>query len=239
MWIDTKIEHRQENKSKRCIILIPAYKPDSLKDFAVASIMRAVKVLGEKYEIALLCPFGLNVDYYDKIANYNFSHLRCNEEYFKNRRQYSNLCEVWEFYDACREYEYMLIYQYDAWVFEDKLEYFMNKGWDYVGAPHICIKGKPTEVGNGGLSLRKIDKFIKICKETNFKQSKLMEDRFWGNILKDKMNLPSIEEAYEFSIQDNVELGFEVNGGKLPFGCHQPQTHKWEIWNEHIKYGKI
>ena len=33
------------------------------------------------------------------------------------------------------EYQYMLIYQLDAFVFEDKLDYFCELGYDYIGIP--------------------------------------------------------------------------------------------------------
>jgi len=39
------------------------------------------------------------------------------------------------FYDAFKAFDYILIYQLDAFVFRDELEYFCSLGYDYIGAP--------------------------------------------------------------------------------------------------------
>ncbi|MBP5515592.1 MAG: hypothetical protein J6X86_01460 [Bacteroidales bacterium] len=70
------------------------------------------------------------------------------------------------FYQRFAEYEYMLVYQLDAWVFRDELDDWCNKGYDYIGAPwiekdengNIELAG----VGNGGFSLRRIQHFIDV-----------------------------------------------------------------------------
>lgn len=40
-----------------------------------------------------------------------------------------------EFYDRFAAYEYVLIYQLDAFVFADRLAEFCQMGYDYIGAP--------------------------------------------------------------------------------------------------------
>lgn len=72
------------------------------------------------------------------------------------------------FYKSFKDYDYMLIYQLDAWVFKDELMEWCNKGYDYIGAPWFEDFGshetgkKLWAVGNGGFSLRKIKTFIKL-----------------------------------------------------------------------------
>ena len=71
------------------------------------------------------------------------------------------------FYQRFADYQYMLIYQLDAWVFRDELDEWCNKGYDYIGAPWIEKdgQGQPLElcgVGNGGFSLRRIQHFIAV-----------------------------------------------------------------------------
>ena len=89
------------------------------------------------------------------------------------------------FYSAFREYDYMLLYQLDAFVFKNELLYWCNKNYDYIGAPWIASKQtllkkielqfkskrkqKRAEiffkVGNGGFSLRRIQKFFDITEK--------------------------------------------------------------------------
>lgn len=73
-------------------------------------------------------------------------------------------------YKAFAKYEYMLIAQLDAVCFRDDLDEWCGKDYDYVGAPwchlckHVCrtdqYRSEEKLVGNGGLSLRKIQTFL-------------------------------------------------------------------------------
>ena len=125
----------------------------------------------------------------------------------------------------------MLIYQLDAYVFSDQLDYWCTKGYDYIGAPWIAsprtwwnklllkTKSKKKQerasiffkVGNGGLSLRKISTFINVCHQfpEKIKENlqrpygdfRLMEDVFWS------IQVP--EFVPDFKVPDyNVALGF-------------------------------
>ena len=61
--------------------------------------------------------------------------------------------------------------QTDCWVFQDNLEYFTSKGFDYIGAPWMVggFEGEPQnklwKVGNGGFSLRKVKTFSSILRQ--------------------------------------------------------------------------
>jgi hypothetical protein len=63
-------------------------------------------------------------------------------------------------------FEFILFYELDAFIFRDDLEEWCSKNYDYVGAP--WIKTTPPEgfkfegVGNGGFSLRKISSMIRV-----------------------------------------------------------------------------
>ena len=98
---------------------------------------------------------SLYIEYFDK-------------DYFASVIGYNRLCLTIEFYKRVSSYKYMLIYQLDAWVFRDELEYWCKKGYDYVGAPWFTNWGAYEEgetlwaVGNGGLSLRRNSFFIKF-----------------------------------------------------------------------------
>lgn len=87
----------------------------------------------------------------------------------------------------------MLIYQLDAYIFKDELDYWCNKSYDYIGAPwfenySFHEKGfNLWKVGNGGFSLRKISWFIKVLswklpvKKIRFRQ--LLSGRIFNFIL--------------------------------------------------------
>lgn len=57
-----------------------------------------------------------------------------------------------EFYLRFRQWEYLLIYQLDAYVFQDELMDWCNKGYDYIGAPFLKLNREVdwNNCGNGG-----------------------------------------------------------------------------------------
>ncbi|MEO7211600.1 DUF5672 family protein [Mucilaginibacter sp.] len=59
------------------------------------------------------------------------------DKFFKDPKGYNNLVMATEFYQRFLNYDYMLIYQLDVFVFKDELQYWCNKGYDYIGAPWI------------------------------------------------------------------------------------------------------
>jgi hypothetical protein len=64
-----------------------------------------------------------------------------------------------EFYRIFSDYEFLLTYELDAFVFENQLNNWLFKGYDYIGAPFVeLIEGKLVliSVGNSGFSLRNI-----------------------------------------------------------------------------------
>ena len=78
------------------------------------------------------------------------------------------------FYRAFESYEYILIYQLDAFAFSDQLDEFCDLGYDYIGAPwpfhcgHLPgILGRKVflHVGNGGFSLRKTKACIELLEK--------------------------------------------------------------------------
>ena len=148
------------------IIVIPIYKkqPDANE---ILSLRQCCKIL-HRYDICLVCPENLNTTPYEKIADKKFIIERFIPSFFKGIDGYNRLMTNMYFYKRFENYDYMLIYQLDAWVFSDKLEEWCQKGYDYVGAPwfenYLAYEDGCAlwNCGNGGLSLRKIAKFIEI-----------------------------------------------------------------------------
>jgi len=71
-------------------------------------------------------------------------------------------------YEEFREYDYMLTYELDAFVFRDDLLAWCEAGWDYIGAPFFegfhraSETARVTGVGNSGFSLRNIQSCLRV-----------------------------------------------------------------------------
>lgn len=154
---------------KSVCVVIPVYKevPNELE---MASFRQVCNVL-KKYEIFLFTHRDVNLSCYldEDMRNFVQLHIEYfNRDYFTSIKGYNRLCLTSDFYKRVINYEYMLLYQLDAWVFRDELEYWCNQGYDYVGAPWFKNFGayengeKLWAVGNGGLSLRRNIFFYKM-----------------------------------------------------------------------------
>ena len=149
----------------RPVILIPVYRGTPTRTES-ASLGQCLQVLGS-HPIILVTYSGLDLsayralwDRYDIPLRTEFFEKGC----FDTLETYNRLCLSPGFYRRfAADFDYMLIYQSDAWVFRDELEAWCERGYDYVGAP--WIQGHPDRpdrirfkaVGNGGFSLRKIE----------------------------------------------------------------------------------
>lgn len=233
-----------EEYKEECCIVIPVYKKNPVF-FEQASLMQCVRILGQKHDICLVAPFGLDLSGYTSLCpGYKFKTKRLSKGFFDSIGTYNQLCKRWEFYDAFNEYQYMLIYQLDCWVFSDNLEYFISLGYDYIGAPWFEIdteknEARVTQCGNGGFSLRRIDKFIEVCKKHHdaAENDSLPEDVFFSKNCENEIKVSPVDVGREFSFEVGSVLLFKMNGEKLPMGCHKPFLFQFkEFWKDYIKF---
>lgn len=154
---------------KKCAVVIPIYK-EELSNDEKASLQQCQKILN-KFDIKLICPKNLNICEYEKLGEFQKMEL-CND-YFASTHSYSRMLLDKDFYKNFIDYEYILIYQLDAWVFEDKLDYWCDKKLDYIGAPWFDGFGAANSkskmlkyAGNGGFSLRKVQRFIDVLSKS-------------------------------------------------------------------------
>ncbi|WP_294629424.1 DUF5672 family protein [uncultured Bacteroides sp.] len=158
---------------KSCIVVVPVYKVVP-KVTELASLRQCLKVL-KSFDLCLLTYEELDLTVYMRIAeeySKNVSVKYFGRHFFTSVEGYNRLCYNIDFYSAFRDYDYMLIYQLDAWVFRDELQMWCEKGYDYIGSPFfkdISPKGitpmyskEMLGVGNGGFSLRRIQYCIKL-----------------------------------------------------------------------------
>ena len=146
--------------------VVPVYLKTPENDEKL-SLLQTKKILG-KYPIILVCPESLDVSEYQFLTDKT---ERFADKNFKGVKAYSRLCLDVKFYERFKEYDYIFICQPDGWVFRDELEEWCEKGYDYVGAPWFeGFDGADenskmlTEVGNGGMSLRKVKSHIELFK---------------------------------------------------------------------------
>jgi hypothetical protein len=170
---------------------------------------------------------------------------------FRSTRSYSSLLLSDEFYAAFANYDYVLVHQLDCLVFSDELAAWCERGYDYVGAPWTrrTPAGEPffTEVGNGGLSLRRIAscrRVLALNRRSGLGRLRAalrnrwpFEDKFWSleaPRLDPAFQIPPPEVAVAFSFETEPRFCFEENGRRLPFGCHRWMTHDPEFWRPHL-----
>ncbi|GAB2473678.1 hypothetical protein GCM10011375_25610 [Hymenobacter qilianensis] len=155
---------------RNVVVVIPVYKQYAeLSVGEIKSLQTTYKVLGA-YDIVLVAHKGIDTAaYYPKLEqSYSIRTLNFAPSYFTGLVSYSQLLLSLEFYKCFANYEYMLVCQLDVFVFADKLDYFIRKGYDYIGAPwfegyHAAIPESPIlGVGNGGFSLRKVKSFLTV-----------------------------------------------------------------------------
>lgn len=260
-----------------CIIIIPVYKPLEKNDIIV--IKQAVAMTPGMKKVFIM-PDSFTIDKSFAVFS-NFSIERFENHFFVGKLGYNRLMLCLDFYKRFSNYKYMLIHQTDAYLFKPDLQYWCNKNYDYIGAPwlrpHKIKKAKIylqavdifpwifssrlrnkvrhyNNVGNGGLSLRRIDTFIKILESDEArpilnlylekqlsKRALYIEDVFWsieGPQLYEKFTKPVWREACRFSLENHPSFAYDIMNKQLPFGCHAPLVHDPVFWRDHIPYMK-
>lgn len=245
--------HTKEMKH-RVKIVIPIYH-DRLDDYERISLSNNLKILGagERYPVVFLLPEGIAAP----PETDGYPVIRVSDEWLGCRNGiagYNRMMMSGEFYDMFTDCDYILICQTDVWIFRDELGEWCDKGFDYVGAPwpkravydtlplrlwlgarkalcgrngRILRQDCFNRIGNGGLSLRKVESHRRVCRsyadriaEFNRHSDHLHnEDVFWA-IIPDRFRYPTVEEALGFSFDVKPDYCYRLAGGKLPFGCH-------------------
>ncbi len=215
--------------SSKVAVVIPIYK-EEIDELEKISLARVRKVLG-CYPIIFVAPEGKNFSYIEPGEILVQFPSQC----FKSVKTYSNLLLTPMFYEPFLVFDYILIYQLDAFVFYDALEEFCQLGYDYIGAPwpHYAWQGssyhKRPRVGNGGFCLRKVKACYELLKRasafpnwTNFVENSLEDGVFALCGMYDEKNfkIAPVEVAKLFAMEHRPALSLKRLGYKLPFGCH-------------------
>ena len=237
-------------KDYSLIIIIPVYNTNPKKT-ELASLQQFSKVYNWKYDVRIICPDDFSdeevVDYITLLnapENVYVQYKRYDSKYFKTTESYSQLLKLNSFYNDYADYDYMLILQTDVWTLSlDNIDDWINKGFDYIGAPILTNKQHwPSSpcCGNGGLSLRKISSFIKYTSNKeiidilnkNDVYNKY-EDVFFCEGISQYMyiDMPTWQECAEFAWDMNPDILCDYTGGEFPhIGIH--------AWPKNIPFWK-
>lgn len=165
------------------VIIVPVYKSiGNLSEMEVCSLRQLKAVLGH-YPVCIVAAENFAVD--DYVQYFNCSNIfteKFKEYFFKDISSYNRLCLSRSFYERFLPFNYMLIYQLDAYVFRDDLAYWIKQGYDFIGAPfYQNCRGVFDEilwqVGNGGFSLRSVKKSYKLVSAIHFYRNLLRASR--------------------------------------------------------------
>lgn len=235
-------------------IVIPVVSA-KLKEAEALSLAQCLKVLA-KWPVYFVAPQSLDLSQVSAEVGGRVRVVRFPDVYFRSIADYNRLMTSVAFYRAFSAYDYMLLYQLDAYVFHDSLAEWCERGYDYVGAPASHTEGfeslgpeaadryaaelaSSRLVLNGGLSLRKIKAMIRLLRIYNifYPSWKGNEDMLFSldssrlAPLKPFVRLPDWRTALSFSFEKSPAASYAITGGVLPFGCHAWERYDPAFWS--------
>lgn len=257
--------------SNRVAVVVPVYKT-VLENYEEISLRQCCKILGD-HSLFLIKPEDLDLTaYLPFFKKSGYQTEMFSNHFFEDIKGYNGLMLSAEFYERFSKYDFILIYQLDAFVFKDELLFWCEQEFDYIGAPwierdkwkrrirsylHYRFNRKQTDsilptvwqfynrVGNGGFSLRRVEKFYNLCKaertlidfyNANNESKFFNEDVFWSlevNRSRKRLSIPDYKMAIHFSIEQQPELAMELMRGTLPFGLHGINVYP-DFWRPYI-----
>lgn len=253
---------------KSCVVVFPLYQAPHQTELAfLENGLRLTK----GYKQVIVAPEGLIID--DAYGELNQLEVkRFAKHYFEGIQGYNQLLLSKAFYGTFSLFDYLLIHQADAYLFKNELSFWCEKDYDYIGAPWFrpdkLNRGKVfntaqalklsfkknklygnryNKVGNGGLSLRKVNTALEVLakvdpvllkKYTSEQGDEYNEDVFWSLEVPQftNFNIPDWQEAMKFAVEFYPSTAYQQYlNEELPFGCHAPMKHEPEFWKKFIK----
>lgn len=157
--------------NKKVVVVIPVHS-ETPSDFELISFKQCFKVL-KNHDIKVLAPTGLNLNKYKSVISV-FEVVFIDPIWQSSIEKYNKLKLSQFFYKLFNEYQFLLTYELDAFVFKDELLFWCNKNYDYIGAPWFKGYANPTTeflgVGNSGFSLRKVSSMQKAIRKIYIKE---------------------------------------------------------------------
>jgi hypothetical protein len=239
---------------KKLCIVTP-HHTSNLSSVAALGLCRCAETLGLKYDWFLVLPSKcdpkpiLDITPLPKVLPFP-------DELFESKRSAQLLYMSPDFFGKFKEYEYILLCELDAYVFHDRVEPFIQGNYDYIGAPWLDNEWLRyskhwyarlplhwifnEQVGNGGLSLWRVDVFYKASLRLQPLIQRirwLSHDIFWSQIaskLGIRIRRPTANVAAKFAVETQPEKCFTFNGGEFPLGVHGWDKYDWNFWRDKI-----
>lgn len=228
---------------KKLAVIVPIYQKQ-LNEEEQHSVEICAKKMSE-YDLYFIMPKKLNEENYKQYTSFHIK--RFPNKYFKGTDTYNKLMLNPRFYKEFSEYDYILIAQTDTLILGNAYDFkrFLDMDYDYYGAPWEIEQefyfyttksflykyfrlGKEVlvRVGNGGFSLRRVDKTIKLLNEKKLWRLfwRGNEDFFFACYGEDNncsFTLAPVDVARQFSLETNMREHLEL--GEHPFA-----VHKWQ-----------
>lgn len=261
---------------KDIVVVVPVYLP-VLSELEAVSLRQCLNILSD-YSIVVIKPENLDISdiqaqfLFTQVVSFPdecfrgieaYNRLMLDAAFYKAFSEYAFMLiyqlDAYVFKDelffwASLRYDYIgapwMPHQKKYWKFPTRYIWLAQRCFWRIFYPKHLRKLKYCwyHVGNGGLSLRKIKKFIEITehykplidrwmREGNFF---LPEDVFLLLNTTDRgarLKRPPYKLAMKFAIEQIPAWGYRENGCQLPFGCHN-WTHPEMLpfWTQFIKY---
>jgi hypothetical protein len=122
---------------KEVVVIIPFYR-ESISAYEAVALKQCQQVLSA-YPIIAIKPASLNLPQAAHAVQFA-EVVSFDDHFFESIAGYNHLLLSTGFYERFINYEFMLIYQLDAFVFKDELSYWCKQNFDYIGAPWIRNK---------------------------------------------------------------------------------------------------
>ena len=211
-------------------IVIPVYK-EILTRSEKKSLDQCFKIFPSR-TLIFFAPEGLNLQDYQIEDRENCNTVFFDAKFFANVAGYNKLMLSKQFYRKFAAYQFILIYQLDAWAFSDKLDHWCAKDYAYVGAPWFENFSENSDtknlwaVGNGGFSLRKTTDFIQVLdsKKSIFSFSYLWSKYKEYPLFNKLLRLPKI--ILQFYCRNNTNHLYELFG--------ENEDHFWSFHAKEI-----
>lgn len=196
--------------SGKVAVIIPFYR-DTLSHFEEIALLQCEKVLINYSKIAikpqhLVLPQKAGIVSFNNVVNFD-------DKFFKGIQGYNALMLSDAFYKAFLDYEYILIYQLDAFVFKDELNYWCNQNYDYIGAPWLRRKGYKSLVKANAYEL-----VYKWHRFFNLQKNGLpTEKQFYDQVGNGGFSLRRVRKFYDLAIELRTSAHDYLNKGGAMF----------------------
>lgn len=235
-----------------CTVVIPTHTT-KLNPFERVGMAQGFRLLAD-YSIMLVIPEGTPIGDFAPWQQ-QLQVIYQDPENFTSNHAYNLMLLKPEFYRLFAAYDYMLIYQTDVFIFRNELDYWLRRGFDYIGAPwspernysffYPRLMWRRSCGGNGGFSLRRVQPMVRLLErhpralqDLLNKCGPLVHEDIWWSLyapnLSWRYKIADKKTSERFSVEVDPQEAYKRNGNRLPFGCHAWQKFQPEFWLPHV-----